>query len=513
MKNVNKMRGIVGSIASVILVLNFTSCADIEADQSDFQLPAGRFEAINSFERNVFGIYGTMNRTARKTTFHAATWAGDDITTFRAANKADFRQFDQRNVETTNTRLLDNWNGLYNIINNASNALARAEGLSDLFNEEEEVNRINRISGEALFLRAISYHMLVRVHGDIPLNNELFPSSAPVKAGTLAVYEQIESDLLTAIELLPDLYPDVLAGAPRPNKGSARSILARVYMDWAGFPLRDTSKYDLAMKTAKEVMDNAEAHNFRMLENFEDLWRQDANFVDESVFSLIYLNVTGETNFLEQQKFGAVGISGDFGGWEETFAEIRYFEDFPKGPRKDATFRMDVDWKNFTTQASPLFAKIAGLPSDSYGTQQFQTNKSDFFMRYPEVLLIYAEAAGRSGNVTPEAWEALNVVRRRANGLPLNTPDASVDLATGDIAELAFTERKWEFGGEYLRWWDLVRMERVEEALSNRNPQVSRNAAGDLLEETNAIIGSLGTDNYFSPIPQSIQEEAPSLKD
>ena len=43
----------------------------------------------------------------------------------------------------------------------------------------------------------------------------------------------------------------------------------------------------------------------------------------------------------------------------------------------------------------------------------------------------------------------------------------------GDLAELAYTERKWEFAGEYMRWNDLLRMERVQEALSNRNPQVS----------------------------------------
>ncbi len=114
--------------------------------------------------------------------------------------------------------------------------------------------------------------------------------------------------------------------------------------------------------------------------------------------------------------------------------------------------------------------------------------------------------------MTPQAWEALNKIRRRAAGKPSDTPDPSIDLTSGDIAELAFTERKWELAGEYLRWPDLVRMERVKEALTNRNPRVSKNKDGKLLEVSNPILGSLETDNYFAPIPQNEVQLNPNLK-
>lgn len=237
-----------------------------------------------------------------------------------------------------------------------------------------------------------------------------------------------------------------------------------------------------------------------------------------------------------------MGLPADFGGWQETFAEIRFFEDFPEGPRKDATYHTAVPvdangnatsdvanaaefipWTEFKDQQNPVFRKIVG-PFEDNIWPGYLSSRNDYYMRYAELLLIYAEASGRSGNVTAEAWEALNMVRRRANGLPINTPDPSVDVdaSNGAIEELAFTERKWELAGEYLRWNDLVRLERVEDALGGdaRDPRVSIGTVYDaegngtpvpLTGPSNPIIGTLGQDNYFAPIPAQEIEKNPNL--
>ena len=255
-----------------------------------------------------------------------------------------------------------------------------------------------------------------------------------------------------------------------------------------------------------------------MVDNLETLWRLDSRFNSEGVWTIPY----NRNNGLNNRKYGKLGNPSDLTGWQETFAEIRFFEDFPEGARKEATYRTDHDWEAFTDQQNPVFKKITG-PIGDIPLNDFNTDRNDLYMRFAEVLLIYAEASGRSGGDTPDAWEALNKVRRRAAGLPFDTPvsaetaqrilDAEgnfiphpdgltyVDVTSGDLAELTFTERKWELAGEWLRWNDLVRMQRVEQALSQRNPQVSRNVDGELLQASNAIIGSLGTDNYFAPIP------------
>ena len=125
-----------------------------------------------------------------------------------------------------------------------------------------------------------------------------------------------------------------------------------------------------------------------------------------------------------------------------------------------------------------------------------------YHMRYADLLLYYAEAVGRSGNDAPDAWEALNQVRRRANGLPVNTPDASVDLTSGDLAELAYTERKWELAGEFKRFDDLTRMERVAQALAKRSPE----------ELVGPVTGDTSPANYFAEIPEGELVTSPQLR-
>ncbi|TNJ47034.1 RagB/SusD family nutrient uptake outer membrane protein [Tamlana fucoidanivorans] len=493
------------SILVLLLVISVQNCADLEEDPTISRLAPGQYTLQEELELGVTGIYSRLRNASQWSTFFVNGWSGDDITTHRVSNKADFREFDQRVVAPTNGRIASNWRDIYAMVRAANNALESAAGLN-LPDQDAQ----DRLIGEVHFLRGVMFFHLTRIHGTIPLPLTSIPDFNIGLSTQEEVYQQIESDLLRAEELLPAKYPDVQKGAPRPNSGSARAMLARLYLDWAGFPEKNTSKYAEAASSAKKVMDNAGAHGFGLVEDLNDLWTLENRFNDESIWTIAYNRANG----LNNRKFGKLGNPSDVGGWQETFAEIKFYEDFPEGARKDATYRSDGvwgDWENFTDQATPVFTKIVGPPGD-ISLDDFNTDRNDFYMRYAEVLLIYAEASGRSGNVTTEAWEALNKIRRRAAGLPYNTPDPSVDVTSGDIAELAFTERKWEFAGEWIRWNDLVRMERVKEALSDRDPQSSFNSDGELLDVQNPILGSLETSNYFAPIPQNEVDLNPNLK-
>jgi len=337
------------------------------------------------------------------------------------------------------------------------------------------------------------------------------------------VYLQIESDLLDAERRLPDIYPGVNSGAPRPNKGSARAVLSRLYLDWGGFPIKDVSKYALAASSAND---------FGLMEDLENLWELQNRFNKESLYTIAYCKRC-PNNSVANRKFARLGLPADLGGWNETFAEIKFFEDFPEGARKDATYRLDLDWRAFNAQKSPVFKKIVG-PIGDLKASDFLTARNDFYMRYAEILLIYAEASGLSGNVTPEAWEALNMIRRRGAGLDFNTSYTTevpqktrqevtdvdgnisielidhptltyIDITSGNIADLAFEESKWEFAGEYKRWFDLVRREKVKEVLSVRD-----NVSGSIPEH-NPIIGSLETTNYLAPVPADAIVRNPNL--
>ena len=486
---------------ALVVALLVTSCIDLEEDPALSRLAPGSFTNQAELELGVTGLYTQLAGMARMTTFMVSGWGGDDITTHKVSNKADFREYDQRAVSPLNARSATNWRDIYSTVRAANSVLANSK---DLKLPDQDAQ--NRLVGEAYFIRGLVYFHLTRIHGRLPLQLEPDPIVDLPLSSQEDVYKQIESDLKQAETLLPLKYPGVNAGAPRPNKGSAKAILARLYLDWGGYPAKDQTKYGLAAAKAKEVIDNQASYGFALVTDLESLWTVANRFNTESVFTIVYSVPLGTGN----RKYGKLGHPADLQGWQETFAEIRFFEDFPAGPRKNATYRMDYDWQNFSDQTNPVFKKIVG-PAGDISLNDFDTNRNDYYMRLAEVYLIFAEASGRAGAATPEAWEALNKIRRRAAGKPFGTPDPTVDVTSGDIAELAFTERKWEFAGEYLRWADLVRMERVKEALSQRAPRVSKNKAGELLKVSNPIIGSLEKDNYFAPIPQNEIKLNPKL--
>lgn len=496
----NKMIKYLGSsiaIVSMMFAVSLQSCADLDENPTKSQLAPGQYTSLEDFNLGVTGVYGKLRTAAQWTTFNVFGWAGDDITTHKALNKAPFREYDQMTVSGDNPRSLSNWKDVYSMIRAVNAVIESAQGMN-----VTDQTGYDRLLGESHFLRGTLFLHMSRIHGRIPLPLTSAPDFNIGLATQIQVYEQVESDLLLAASLLPDIYPGVLAGAPRPNKGSAEALLSRLYMNWAGFPVKDNAKYTDAATIAKKVIDNHATHGFELVANLTDLWKVANRFNSESVWTIAYNNPAG----LGNRKYGILGYPSDVqGGWSEVFAEVRFFEDFPEGPRKEATYRTDLDWKNFKDQVQPVFTKVAGPVGDL--PSQWSTDRNDFYMRYAEVLLNYAEASGRSGANTAEAWEALNKIRRRAAGKPFNTPDPSVDLNSGDLAGLAFTERKWEFAGEFLRYNDLVRMEKVAEALSN----AARTPLDTNIPIANPVLGSLTSDNYYAPIPQIEIDLNPNL--
>lgn len=506
-----------------LLAIIIQGCADLDPDPTEFNLPPESFGSLEEMDRGIGGVYNQVVSAARFTTFFAPAWGGDDITTHRAINKADFREFDQRAVLSSNNRLLSNWNNIFDAINAINGVLDRSSGL--IGSEFIDQDQLSVLLGEASFLRGFLFYQLARVHGRIPIPLTKFPDPNISLSSLEDVYAQIETDLLEAENRLPAIYPGVLPGAPRPNSGSARALLARLYMDWAGFPIKDASKYALAASSAKQIINNAEAHGFGLVDDLEDLWLIANRFNEESLYTLVYC-VSCPNNSIGNRKYGRLGLPADEGGWSETFAEIKFFEDFPEGARKEATYRTDYVWQNFNGQKNPVFKKIVG-PIGDIPAENSNIGKNDYIMRYAEILLIYAEASGLSGNVTSEAWESLNMVRRRAAHLPFaiavptEIPQKTlnpttelwedhptlkyVDVTSGDIADIAFTERKWEFAGEYVRWFDLMRREKVKEVLSVRD-----NVSGSIPEH-NPIVGSLETTNYLAPIPADAVARNPNL--
>ncbi|MGN7824176.1 RagB/SusD family nutrient uptake outer membrane protein [Chitinophaga sp. 22536] len=480
----------------VIYLLSFLVLAagcSKELTESPKGLVAGD-DAMSSqtgLETVLSGAYGSLlvPWTSGFTTVSqiAMTMGSDDLTTHPGSNKEEFREFDRFNVSSLNSRMNPIWLGCYKTIQATTNIINNYNKVLD-----GNQDTIRAMVGEASYLRALSYYWLTRLWGEVPVipSEKYTPEYLNLKKSKPAdIYPLIEADLKRAEEWIPN----TRRSSGRPNKGSAKALLADVYLTEAGWPLKDQSKYALAAAKAKEVIDNKTVYGF-------DLYTGGylKIFVGGTVEDVFTLFTRG--NWVTYNSFyGLSTMPEDEGGWSDFFPELNFFNNFPAGPRKDATFSTQftlsngtvVPWQQTTTK-HPYYKKFT---IQSGQKAVYMSNNPVIMMRYAHVLLIYAEAQARAtGTPNGDAYTAINAVRQRA-GLP----DLPGGMAGADFVAAVVNERAWEFAGEWNRWFDLVRLEQVEAANANK-------AAGDLLPA-----GNITKANYWMPIPGADAAVNPNL--
>jgi len=438
------------------------------------------------------GAYQPLTSTWGTGLGNASTQAilmgSDDLTTHKASNKADFREFDQFNVSNINGRLPFVWNGAYKSIQGCNNIIANYENASG----NEAV--INQIAGEAYFLRAYNYFWIVRLWGEAPLltDSHIFEEAVlTIESRTeQEIYDQIVADLQIAETMLDDTKP----ATGRVNKGTAKAVLAEVYLNMAGWPLNDASYYAMAASKAKEVIDNEAVYGFGLVDDFADLWptaefNNDGN--EEEVFARTFSTIDWYNG---NSIYGSAARPSDEGGWDDFFCELTFFDEFPDGYRKDITFDTELDdgtpWQQFST-GHPYYKKLQGASNNWLSPENLPLE------RMAEVYFIFAEAQiMATGNGSDsDALEAVNKIVRRANNLPLDTPDATVDYTTLTQDQI-IEEKGWEFAGEYCRWFDLVRLQKVEDVVADKDPD-------DLQPQ--------GPIQYYMPLPASETLANPNL--
>ena len=128
-------------------------------------------------------------------------------------------------------------------------------------------------------------------------------------------------------------------------------------------------------------------------------------------------------------------------------------------------------------------------------------------MRFADVLLLYAEAVNERFGPREDAKEALKRVRRRAFDASLWTDKVESYVESLGSEETFFealmNERKWEFGGESIRKYDLARWNKYGEVIYNLyNEMVNWGlvANGQYIEG----IDDVPTNIYYKDIPDPV---------
>ncbi|MDL2221925.1 RagB/SusD family nutrient uptake outer membrane protein [Parabacteroides sp. OttesenSCG-928-N08] len=358
---------------------------------------------------------------------------------------------------------------------------------------EEE---INRLAAEAHTLRAYYVHLLWKFWGNIPYYEGDLPDPYFALQYTAdEVYKEIMEDLDFALDgnKLPTTYNATTYG--RVTKPTAQMLRARVAMYQ-----NDQSRYNQVLADMVEIINNPA---YYLMEDFDGIFLSTGEFCPESIFEVNHLPEgkdwssswggygTNLPAFISPNSF--TDPSGEFiGGWGFGPVRKEAYEMYAAADqRRDASIN---DWRNadyaHRFQNTGFFMrKYAARPECNVviaGAKDLNFDNNLRIFRLSEAYLNAAElvVGGASASGAQSAQYYLDAVRKRAFGGSFEQYKVTATL--DNIKK----ERRLEFLGEGLRYWDLVRWGDAAKVLTENLPEYSSNRTWD------------PTKSKYVPIPQ-----------
>ncbi len=401
------------------------------------------------------------------------------------------------NVQPSNTQLATPYNQLYLGIEKA-NICIHYIPLMDMYTNgtADQKAALQRLYGEALTLRAQFYAELVRNWGDVPAQFEAAAFEKDFfKARTDRdeIYKQILKDLADASALVP--WRSKVAADERITQGAVRALRARIALAAGGYSLRSAGNsmqrpsnykdfYQIAKDETNTIIQSGEHH---LNPNFQAIFKNGiaAHTLDQTGEILWEIAMGGGNSAQGDSKLGYYNgprVSGNGNGALTILPT--YFYSFDKSDtRRDVTCA-PYDIANDGTYAPRTLPNMVDgkfrrdwitnpAPSPTSAQQYFGLNWP--VVRYSDVLLMYAEADNElNGAPSSAAISAYEQVRQRAFGVnPIGVTPA--DYA-GFFTAIT-NERLWEFGGEGIRKYDLLRWNMLASQLDKTKASLTAMAA------------------------------------
>ncbi|MDR2935715.1 MAG: RagB/SusD family nutrient uptake outer membrane protein [Rikenellaceae bacterium] len=398
-----------------------------------------------------------------------------------------------------NTGLSRAWNAYYQAVERANLCVSEIRKSPLLENgSEEDKGRMRMFLGEALTLRAYLYMELVRCWGDVPFKTDpTDPEGSNFnlpKTDRDEIYEYLLSDLEEAAGLLPWLGEESYATTPeRVTKGFAKGLRARIALYRGGYSFRTSMQmergsnweqyYEIARQECQEIINNG---THKLDPSYESLWKtlngSQFNAYNENLMEFGYqMGQSGEQGYIAGWRYSQSDKWG-YGNMGAINSPLHFLYSFnPSDSRRamsvglglyGTTGKMEI----FTNPMSLTIGKWnkKWMP-DAYinlmkgASGKIVTGVNWVPMRMADVYLMLAETENElSGGSVANAQAALRVVRARA----FNTAAAAVytemvdnyvsSLSKGESMRTALeNERAWEFAGESVRKWDLIRWNKL----------------------------------------------------
>ena len=494
-----KIKNILGISA---LALTCFSCDDfLDTPPVDLLNVDGFYQSQDQADQGILGIYADLDAAASNEFWFMSECRSDiawvdpepdalreysEIGTFRA---------------TDNLELFNNtWNMWYKVIYDANVAIAK---IPECAFESEEIKK--QFLNEAYFLRGWAYFELVRLFGNVPLVEKVM---SPTEIKSVKQSEAIDilnnrviPDLKNA-EALPykkDMKNGKCKSAAkygRADKMAAKAMLARVYATLAGFPYNDTAAKSLVKTQLESVLNDSEAAQYwaPSLSEWRKQWLPSDDYYNKySVFAIQY-RIGGSGNQALTDMIPPKYLPESYSKWNfrmsNIYVEKTLMHEFDKvndlnekdgrGYGHSVLEKYDAEG-NVAAYSSPKETMTFddGVTADVYVEAMFykylptkvkskelglsivdensMTKYDDWGVNYPvirieDMQLLYAELLAEEGN-TEEAIKIVNKIRMRANCKAYPELGVSKD----DAMKYIKLERKLEFMGEGIRWFDQIR--------------------------------------------------------
>lgn len=319
----------------------------------------------------------------------------------------------------------------------------------------------NRILGEAYFLRAHYYFILVRLFGGVPLQTEPADSDSDLllpRASVDEIYELIESDLEEAIARLPKRSEYTQANMGRATKEAAMAELARVYMTYH----QDYEHYQEVVTLCDAIGEMG----YRLEEDYADLWNPAKQNGVESIFEVQYYGKTNYDFWSNENQASWLstftgprnsGMAAGCYGWNQPTAEfVSQYEvgDLRKEKTVFYTGCPTFDGMTYSSAYSTTGYNVRKFLLTKTQSPDYNTSNQNWVVtRYADILLLKAEALNEMGQTTL-AEVPLYEVRCRAG---LTNRSTIEGLSQMQMREKIIHERRMELAFEGHRWFDMIR--------------------------------------------------------
>lgn len=487
-------------------VLVFTACSDyLEVEPATGFTAKDVFNTEKDIQSAVAGVYTLMlsedaysNRLAFVFNMNTDVEMSGVATNTVNVNGSDLACYEPKPYWTT---LNSTWNAMYKIINLSNDVIEGIEN-SDLYKAapKDKSSEVMQLYGEVKTLRAMVYLDMIRIWGDVVFRTKSSSGGENFAVGVTDRNEILEFliDDLKSVEPLMKYANELDYGVERASKSFNQGLIGLLALTRGGWTLRpDTNNpasigqmqrgsnhelyYDIAIQYLGKVIDEKH-HDLKL--SYRDFWIKQNNWetpVDDDVlFSLPLLkNSSGEYAFyigvpITEGSHPYGGASGNLslaGTYLYSFDKEDVRRDMTCAPfsydeKLNQLIRLDL--------ARLAVAKWSKLyMNDPLGSTSGKgTGVNYSWMRFADVLLMYAEAVNERFGPRDDARECLKRVRRRAFD-QTNWPtkvESYVDSKTNSESffKAIMDERAWEFGGESKRKFDLARWNKFGEVVYNQ---------------------------------------------